>query len=85
MHTSQRNQTHLPASAPTGTGRKSRKIMRLTFAANGTFFEVQGDVREDSGVNLHVMTDGDVAELTIQRVEEDAALPALRIFRDHSA
>lgn len=86
MHASQRNQDHMPASAPTGTGRKSRKTVRLTLALNGTFFEVQGDIREDNGaVNLHLATDGD-AELTIQRVKGDtAADPALRIFRDHSA
>lgn len=84
MHANQRNQDHMPASAFDGTGRKSRKTMRLAFAANGTFFEIQGDIRDDGGINLHLATDSDAAELTIRCVAEDAALQTLRIFRDYS-
>jgi hypothetical protein len=83
MHASQRNLSSRPTPNAAGPGQKSRNTMRLTFVTNGTFFDIQGDIREEGGVNLHLTTDGHSAELSIQCIEEDAALPSPRIFRDH--
>ena len=85
MHASQHNQIPMTVPAAPGTERKSRNTMRLTFATNGTFFEIQGDIRKEGGVKLHLVTDGDSAELTIQSDEGDAAFPALRIHSERSA
>lgn len=82
MHTSQRNQPYMPTADTAVPGQKGRNRMRFTFATNGAFFEIQGDIKEEGAVNLHLTTNGDAAELTIQCIEEDAALPSLRIFRD---
>jgi len=78
MYPSRHNKMIPPAS---GTDRKCQKTTRITFVMNGTWFDIRGYRKEANGLDLHLATDADSAELTI-RSEGDNEFPALRIVCD---
>ena len=80
MHSNQRKTNNTPV--PDGNTRLRPHKMRITFETDGTWFEIQTDRKDGTGFNLHVATDGDCGELTIQSDNGDEAFSALRIYRD---
>jgi len=69
-----------PASAARGIRPKSRKVLKLTIAVDGTWFTVYGDERDDSGFDIRIASDGSNADVTIRIDEADSPLPAPRLY-----
>jgi hypothetical protein len=46
------------ASRDRGTTRNDRQLIRITITTDGRWFTVQGDRKDETGIELHLSTEG---------------------------